>query len=79
MHEIVDQIDLEDGIKQALLTRSGPLGTLLRLIEAKEAEHLEEVTALVAELAPLKLSDLIAAELQAVVWAREVTAAEAAA
>lgn len=66
--EILDQINLTDEIRVALLFRKGNLGRLLTLLEEKERNDVKAVSSILAELRFLDLNELIVAELDAVRW-----------
>ena len=72
MPEIVDELNVSDEVKSALLKRKGRLGRKLALIEAKEKNDVEAVQRILGELAFLGLGDLTTAELEAVSWANRV-------
>lgn len=44
MNELLAQINLNDDIKEALMTQSGPLGPLLALVSAYEVGHWEHIS-----------------------------------
>ncbi len=67
--EIVTQISLADEVKLALLSRQGNLGRLLLLLEEKERNDVDAVSAMLAEMGFMGMSELITAELDAVRWA----------
>jgi len=67
--EIIAQISLADEVKLALLSRQGNLGRLLLLLEKKERSDIEAVSAMLAEMGFMGMSELITAELDAVRWA----------
>ncbi len=66
--EIISQLNLTDEIKLALLFRKGNLGRLLLLLEQKEGNDIEAVSAMLAELEFMGMSELIIAELDALRW-----------
>jgi len=78
MPEIIAQLNVPDDVKSALLTRSGPLGLLLRLMEEKEKNSVDEVARLLAQMPALSLTDLINYELKAVSWANSINTPAAA-
>ena len=67
--EIIAQISLADEVKLALLSRQGNLGRLLLLLEKKERNDIEAVSAMLAEMGFMGMSELIIAELDAIRWA----------
>ncbi len=66
--EIIRQIELTDEIKVALLFRKGNLGSLLMLLEKKERNDIETVSAMLAELRFMGMGELVIAELDALRW-----------
>ncbi|HUO44402.1 MAG TPA: EAL domain-containing protein [Burkholderiales bacterium] len=78
MSEIIAQLSLPDDVRGALLTRSGPLGLLLRLMEEKEKNNVDEVSQLLAQLPALALADLVRYELEAAGWANSIDSRAAA-
>ncbi len=70
--DIVAELKLEDEIAAALLHRSGRLGGLLRLVEAKERDDVEAVVALLEPMTGLSMGELVTADLHASTWARDV-------
>jgi len=67
MEDILDQLNLADEVRNAILRRSGFLGQLLSLMEKVESEEFAEVAELL-EILGLTLSDLNTAELEAMQW-----------
>jgi len=67
--EILDQLNLLDEVKAALLSREGRLGQLLTLLEKKEGNDTKAISSILAGLSFLSLSELITAELEAICWA----------
>lgn len=67
--EILDQLNLLDEVKAALLSREGRLGQLLMLLEKKEGNDTKAVSSILAGLSFLNLGELITAELEAICWA----------
>lgn len=70
--EIVNQISLADEVEAALLLRQGSLGRLLTLLEIKEKNDVKAVCSMLAEMEFLSISELTAAELDAIRWANEL-------
>ena len=66
--EIISQLNLTDEIKVALLFRKGNLGNLLLLLEKKERNDIETVSAMLAELGFMGMGELVIAELDALRW-----------
>lgn len=73
--DIVDELNLGQGLAAALLRREGDLGVLLRLIESVEHADLQQAGALLAQIDGLTLMDLTAAEIEAMSWANQVAEA----
>ncbi len=67
--EILNQLNLLDEVKAALLAREGRLGQLLTLLEKKEGNDSKAVSSMLAGLSFLSLGELITAELEAICWA----------
>jgi EAL and modified HD-GYP domain-containing signal transduction protein len=67
MPEIVDQLNLTDEVRQALLTQEGSLGLLLTLSERQEQADFKGVERLLKQ-AGLRLSDLMNAQREAISW-----------
>lgn len=67
MVEIVDQLNLSDDIRQALLAREGVLGTILLLTEKLEQTDFNAVERLLSQ-SQLTLDHLLAAQLEAIGW-----------
>ncbi len=67
--EILDQLNLLDEVKAALLLRQGRLGQLLTLLEKKEENDTKAVSSMLAGLSCMSLGELITAEMDAICWA----------
>ena len=67
--EILNQLNLLDEVKAALLSREGRLGQLLTLLEKKEGNDSKAVSSMLAGLSFLSLGELVTAELEAICWA----------
>lgn len=65
MQEIVDILNIPAEMSQALVTRDGRLGKVLKLIEAKEKGDFAIVQEILSELGFLNLNELIQIELEA--------------
>ena len=72
MQQIVDKLGISDDMQQALLTRQGHLGRVLKLIEAKEQEASTPLQALLAELGFIDMEDLQDIEAEAMEWISEM-------
>jgi EAL and modified HD-GYP domain-containing signal transduction protein len=75
MAEIVNQLPIETQMKEALTSRSGCEGKLLSPIESHEANDVEAVQAAFRGLQGITLRGVIEADLQAVVWADQLSSA----
>lgn len=67
MEEMVNQLNLNDDIRQALLTREGPLGNLLLVAEKLEEADFHAVGELLGQ-SELNLDHLFYAQLEAINW-----------
>lgn len=72
MQQIVDKLEIPDEIVRALLQREGRLGDLLRLVEAREKQNMEQVEEIMKELSFLNQTSLSKAELDAMNWANHI-------
>ena len=72
MQEIVDMLDIPEEMCQALTTRDGRLGQVLKLVEAKEKGNFAIIEELLTELDFLNLSELTNIELEALGWAIQI-------
>ncbi|MDZ7594330.1 MAG: EAL domain-containing protein [Thiobacillus sp.] len=75
--DIVGELNLNERLAAALLRREGELGSLLRLVESVEHPDLSHTLALLAQAGTLSLSDLTAAEIEAMTWANQIAEATA--
>jgi EAL and modified HD-GYP domain-containing signal transduction protein len=75
--DIVDELSLGKRLAAALLHRDGELGVLLKLIECVEQTDLDQASALLEQTSGLSLSDLTAAEIEAMTWANQIAEAAA--
>lgn len=71
--DIARELNLGEDLAAALLRREGALGTLLRLVESLEHPDLARTLALLQQAEGLSLTDLTAAEINAMSWANQVT------
>ena len=69
LEAVVDNLNLADEVRAALLARKGMLGLLLRLIEDKEKNDFDAVRRGLHDLPFLTLQNFTAAELSAALWA----------
>lgn len=72
MQQIVDKLEIPDEVVRALLQREGRLGDLLRLVEAREKQNMEQVEEIMTELSFLNQTSLSKAELDAMNWANHI-------
>lgn len=75
--DIVGELNLGERLAAALLQREGDLGSLLRLVESVEHPDLKDTPLLLAQSGALSLSDLTAAEIDAMSWANQIAEATA--
>jgi EAL and modified HD-GYP domain-containing signal transduction protein len=75
--DIVGELNLSERLAAALLHREGEMGRLLQLVESVEQPDLNHTLALLAQCDALSLSDLTAAEIDAMSWANQVAEATA--
>lgn len=69
MSDLVSELNLADEAKAALLTRQGALGSLLLLIESKEANDLSAVSRMLRGVPDFTLARFTTTELEAAEWA----------
>ena len=70
--DIVKELNLGARLSAALLSREGELGGLLQLVESVEHLDLDYTNSMLAQTGTLSLSDLTAAEIEAMSWANQV-------
>lgn len=75
--DIVSELNLGKRLAGALLHREGELGALLQLVECVEQADLNQAQVLLAQTETLSLSDLTAAEIEAMSWTNQVAEAAA--
>jgi len=75
--DIVGELNLGERLAAALLRREGEMGSLLQLVESVEQPDLNHTRAMLAQAGTLSLSDLTAAEIDAMSWANQVAEATA--
>ena len=73
--DIVGELGLSERLTAALLQREGKMGRLLQLVESVEHPDLSHTLSLLARSGALSLSDLTAAEIEAMSWANQVAEA----
>jgi c-di-GMP-related signal transduction protein len=66
--EVVVQLNLADDVRDALLSRTGRLGGLLKLVEAIERNEHDAVASCLAEGRPCSLAELPAIQVAAMTW-----------
>lgn len=71
MEEVVRQVNLNNEVEDALLSRAGPLGDLLLLVEKLELSDFDSVAAILGKL-NISQSDLTQAQLESMRWANEI-------
>jgi c-di-GMP-related signal transduction protein len=74
MSELVEKLNLVDDVRDALLERSGRLGSLLQLAEKLEETDFAAVNQLLEECG-LSLDQLLAAQLETITWSDRLSAA----
>ena len=72
LSDIASELNLGGRLAAALLRREGELGALLQLVESVEYSDLAGTLSLLAQNEGLSLSDLTAAEINAMVWANQI-------
>lgn len=70
--EIISPLNAPPSVRNALLSHSGQLGKLLQLIELLEKNDMETATSMLDELAPLDVSQVNTAQLEAFAWANSI-------
>lgn len=75
--DLVSELNLGERLAAALLRREGEMGRLLQLVESVENADLSHTLSLLAQCEALSLSDLTAAEINAMSWANQVAEATA--
>jgi EAL and modified HD-GYP domain-containing signal transduction protein len=73
MSELIGTLSIQKDMSEALLTRRGPLGYQLALIEAYEKGETEIVSSMLAELGFLTMEEFTQLELEAAAWANRIT------
>ena len=68
MSEVVVQLNLTDDVRDALLSRTGRLGGLLKIVEAIERNDHDTVASCLAEGKPCSLAELPAIQVAAMTW-----------
>lgn len=73
MAELVSSLSIQKDMSEALLSRRGYLGRQLELIEAHEKGEFEKVSAMLADLGFLSISEFTRMELEAAAWANRIS------
>lgn len=73
MSELVGTLSIQKDMSEALLTRRGPLGYQLALIEAYEKGETEIVLSMLTEMGFLTMQKFTQLELEAAAWANRIT------
>ncbi len=73
MSELVSSLSIQKDMSEALLNRRGYLGRQLELIEAHEKGEFAKVSAMLAELGFLSISEFTKMELEAAAWANRIS------
>ena len=76
MADVIEQLRLPDDVRDALLTREGKLGHLLRIVEALERTDDASVSSLLAQGDPCPTSELPALQIEALSWSNALGKAE---
>jgi EAL and modified HD-GYP domain-containing signal transduction protein len=72
MADVIEQLRLPDDVRAALLERGGPLGHLLRIVEALEQTDDAGVAALLADGEPCTTAELPQLQIAALTWSNEI-------
>ena len=78
MSSAVDQLTIEDSVKDALLARAGRLGELLKLVEKKELDDPNELSVALEYLSFVTLEELVTTDAEAAIWAARLMTEDAA-
>ncbi|MGD9786834.1 MAG: EAL and HDOD domain-containing protein [Sulfuricellaceae bacterium] len=73
--EIVDQLNLPDAVRNAILNRQGVLGEMLRLGEVMEQDDYAAAIAILPRLPGLSLATASRAQIEALAWATNLSVA----
>jgi EAL and modified HD-GYP domain-containing signal transduction protein len=69
MTGVLEELNVADEVRTALLSRGGPVGRLLKLVESKEGNDYAAVEQILSSLKGVSSSTLTEAEVAAVAWA----------
>ena len=72
MTEVLDLFNLEESLQNALLHRTGELGTLLQLVTASENADGEAAMALLQDFPQLNFDQFNRAQVEALKWANDI-------
>jgi len=75
MDEVIAEISLPEDVGRALLTRSGPLGHLLRVVEALEQPDAMALPELLAAGDPCSPDDIATIQVKALAWSNSIVQA----
>lgn len=75
IEEVVAPLNLNEDVRQALLTREGELGTLLSLVEKIERDEFDDITPLI-ECFSLSMANLAPVQLEACNWVNGMDTAD---
>ncbi len=70
--EILSPLNAPYNVSDALLFRSGRLGTMLQLIEQLESNVIDSASLSLEQLAPLNIAQVNAAQVEALTWANRI-------
>lgn len=69
MIDLLQVLNLDDSLREALLLRAGPLGELLAFVEACEQFDDPDARVILRELSPAEMNDLNRMQVEAIGWA----------
>jgi len=75
MDEVIAEISLPEDVGRALLTRSGPLGHLLRVVETLEQPDTAALPELLAAGDPCSPDDIATIQVKALAWSNSIVQA----
>ncbi len=73
MEQLLEQINLDDEVKAALIKREGNLGKLLKLVESWEATNFDQVENLLDDFS-LTEGEFMEAQLKSMSWVNSILA-----
>jgi EAL and modified HD-GYP domain-containing signal transduction protein len=77
MSSAVEQLTLDDSVKESLLARTGRLGELLKLVEKKELDDPDELSVALEYLSFVSLDELVSSDAEAAIWAARLLTEDA--